>query len=121
MLVSTYDRAIGKVEVPISDSSLLGQNQNHFKDVLPYPFTSLSIEMGAYSPPVPVIFGKISPWTTHSKDKEDTFNNRFVWIVWPSRLRLLRRKQRFELVPLLVGQSLAWYIHNETSVQTGAF
>jgi hypothetical protein len=104
ILVRAYNRAIHEMDFPFDFPPVVSVLLHFLED--PFPQTPLPppVEASIDRLPRPVPFGQISPGRSGIQDPQDAINDPAMICSRSACFWLLRRKQRFDLLPLLIRQ-----------------
>ena len=107
ILVRAYDRTIHEMDLPVELPLLIGIHLQFLEDPLPQSCLSPPVEASVDRLPGPVAFRQVTPGRASIQDPQDAIDDAAMIRARSSRLRLLRRKHRFDLIPLFIRQFMS--------------
>ena len=109
MLMRSNDRAIDIVNVPVESALGIGLLLDSLKERLPDTGFLPAIETASHRAPTSKTLGQITPGGTRTEDPQDATDDASMIQSRSTGFRLLRRKQRFEPLPLRMGQFFSFH------------
>ena len=110
MLMGSNDGAIDIMNVPVESTFGIGLLLDGLQEMLPDAGFSPAIEAARHGTPRPKALGQIPPGGTPTQYPQDATDDASMVQRRSSGLRFLRRKQRFDPLPLRVGQFFSFHI-----------
>jgi hypothetical protein len=109
ILVRAYNRAIHDVDVSFDFFPMISVLLHFLEDPFPQSPLPPPVEASIDRLSRPVSFGQISPGRSRLQDPQAAINDAAMIRTRSSRLWFLWRKQRFDLLPLLIRQFVSVY------------
>src|SRR5688572_4778132 len=104
MVMRSSDRAIDVMNVPVDVALGIRLLLHGLKETWPDTSFLPAIEAACPGTPTPIALGQITPWSTGTQNPQDAIDDASMDQSRSTGWRFLRRKQRFEPLPLRVGQ-----------------
>ena len=111
MLVGSHDRAIDKMEVPVELPGRITLLLDGSKEPVPDAGLAPAVKAAGHCLPGAIALRQITPGRPGAEEPQDAIKNATVVYRRTSGLRFLGRKQRLELLPLLVRKFMSMYAH----------